>query len=70
MLKRNPSLTDQAKAHIKGGRISASGSVENLVGLGGVSLDVTVKAKTLAGVAGLTGAKLPKPNPDYDSNNS
>ena len=53
----------QAKAHIKGGRISASGSVENLVGLGGVSLDVTVKAKTLAGVAGLTGAKLPEAGP-------
>ena len=53
----------QAKAHIKGGHISARGSVENLVELRGVNLDIGVKAKTLAGVARLTGARLPQAGP-------
>jgi uncharacterized protein involved in outer membrane biogenesis len=53
----------QAKAHFEGGHISATGSVDNLVDLRGVNLDVGVKAKTLAGVARLTGARLPKAGP-------
>jgi uncharacterized protein involved in outer membrane biogenesis len=53
----------QAKAHIEGGHISASGSLENLVDLRGVNLDVGVKAKTLAAVARLTGTRLPAAGP-------
>jgi hypothetical protein len=53
----------QAKVHIKGGHISARGSVENLVDLRGVNLDIGVKAKTLASVARLAGATLPEAGP-------
>ena len=53
----------QAKAHIEGGHISVAGSVENLVDLRGVNLDVGVKAKTLAGIARLIGARLPEAGP-------
>lgn len=50
----------QAKVHIKGGHISARGSVENLADLLGVNLDIGVKAKTLASVARLAGVRLPE----------
>ena len=50
----------QAKAGIGGGHISASGSVDNLMGLGGVNLKVHLKAKSLSGLTRLTGIDLPK----------
>jgi uncharacterized protein involved in outer membrane biogenesis len=53
----------RAKARIDGGYISASGSVANLVGMRGVSLNIGVKAKSVAGIARLTGAELPKAGP-------
>ena len=62
--KHGPRLAKiQAKVHIKGGHISARGSVENLVDIRGVNLDIGVKAKTLASVARLAGATLPQAGP-------
>lgn len=53
----------EAKARIKGGAMTASGSIDDLVDLRGVKLQVGVKAKSLAGVAALVGADLPKSGP-------
>jgi uncharacterized protein involved in outer membrane biogenesis len=52
-----------AKAAIGGGHISASGSVEDLIGMRGVSLGVGVKSKSLAHLTRLTGVDLPKTGP-------
>lgn len=53
----------RASARIPGGRLSASGSVGDLVDLRDVNLDVAVKAKSLDGIARISGVALPAAGP-------
>ncbi len=53
----------KVKANINGGHITASGSVESLVTLRGVNLELAVKAKSLAGISRLSGVDLPAAGP-------
>lgn len=53
----------QASARIDGGRINASGSVDDLVDMRGVNLELAVKAKSLAAFARLAGADFPTLGP-------
>lgn len=53
----------RAEARIDGGQITASGSVDDLVDLRGVNLEIGVNAKSLAGIGRLTGAVLPTVGP-------
>jgi uncharacterized protein involved in outer membrane biogenesis len=53
----------EAKARIKGGTLTASGSVDDVAELRGVNLKLGMKAKSLAGVAPLTGVDLPQTGP-------
>jgi uncharacterized protein involved in outer membrane biogenesis len=53
----------RAKVPIKGGAMTASGSVDDLADLRGVDFKVGIKAKSLAGVALLAGAELPNTGP-------
>lgn len=50
----------QAKVRIKGGTMTAKGSVDDIADLRGVNIQLGLKAKSLAGIAALAGADLPK----------
>lgn len=49
-----------ARVGIEGGEVSIGGSVDDAVRVRGVKLDVSVKTRTLAGIARLTGIGLPE----------
>jgi len=50
----------EARLQIDSGQFKAAGSVDDLVNLGGVELDVGIEARSLASIARLTGSELPK----------
>jgi uncharacterized protein involved in outer membrane biogenesis len=52
-----------ASLRIEGGRLTANGSVDDLVDLKGVNLLVGVKTKSLAGLGRIAGAELPEAGP-------